>query len=125
MAIAFIISFLLWGIRSNTDWSADRIAGADARRLKCSCAMRPEGSGLRIGSFVALGFSLIGIGWLYSRQLAGTSDSGILAENHDRPLTGTVRELFIMSAPDLSPLPSAVSARSSPSVHSARSATIC
>src|SRR3546814_12952558 len=25
---------------------------------------------LRIGSFVALGFSLIGIGWLYSRQLA-------------------------------------------------------
>jgi uncharacterized membrane protein len=24
---------------------------------------------MRIGSFVALGFSLIGIGWLYSRQL--------------------------------------------------------
>jgi len=24
---------------------------------------------LRIGSFVALGFSLIGIGWLYSRYL--------------------------------------------------------
>jgi len=23
----------------------------------------------RIGSFVALGFSLIGLGWLYSRQL--------------------------------------------------------
>ncbi|MBD3728307.1 MAG: DUF2339 domain-containing protein, partial [Sphingomonadales bacterium] len=27
---------------------------------------------LRIASFMALGFSLIGIGWFYSRQLAGT-----------------------------------------------------
>ena len=30
---------------------------------------------LRIGSFVALGFSLIGIGWLYTRQLSSTAAS--------------------------------------------------
>ena len=31
----------------------------------------PSSGLLRIASFVALGFSLIGIGWLYSRQLRG------------------------------------------------------
>jgi uncharacterized membrane protein len=29
---------------------------------------------LRIATFVALGFSLIGIGWLYSRQLQREAD---------------------------------------------------
>ncbi len=75
LMLALAIGYLLWGIRGQRhDWriaSLVLMLGAvgkvflfDARGL--------EGL-LRIGSFVALGFSLIGIGWLYSRQLAGSS----------------------------------------------------
>ncbi|MBU6267641.1 MAG: DUF2339 domain-containing protein [Sphingomonadales bacterium] len=72
LLLALAIGYLLWGIHAGRhDWriaSLVLMLGAvgkvflfDARGL--------EGL-LRIGSFVALGFSLIGIGWLYSRQLA-------------------------------------------------------
>ena len=40
---------------------------------------------MRIASFVALGFSLIGIGWLYSRSLGG--ERRVNAANDDLPVT--------------------------------------
>lgn len=71
LAIALAIGFLLWGIRAKKrDW---RIASLILMILAVSKVFLVDASGLtglvRIGSFVALGFSLIGIGWLYSRQL--------------------------------------------------------
>jgi uncharacterized membrane protein len=73
VAIALAIGFLLWGIRSNgRDWRIASLVLMLAAVLK---VFLRDASGLegllRIGSFVALGFSLIGIGWLYSRQLSG------------------------------------------------------
>ena len=35
---------------------------------------------LRVASFMALGFSLIGIGWVYSRQLAVRRPAGAKAD---------------------------------------------
>lgn len=72
LAIALAIGFLLWGIRSSgRDW---RIASLVLMLAAVAKVFLRDASGLegllRIGSFVALGFSLIGIGWLYSRQLA-------------------------------------------------------
>lgn len=72
LAIALAIGFLLWGIRTQQrDWRIGSLVlmlGAVAKVFLW------DTSGLeglvRIASFVALGFSLIGIGWLYSRQLA-------------------------------------------------------
>ncbi len=66
------IGFLLWGIRTHRrDW---RIASLVLMLAAAGKVFLFDASGLegllRIGSFVALGFSLIGIGWLYSRQLA-------------------------------------------------------
>ena len=71
LAIGLAIGFLLWGIRSDQrDW---RIASLVLILLAVGKVFFFDASGLegltRIGSFVALGFSLIGIGWLYSRQL--------------------------------------------------------
>ena len=71
LAIALAIGFLLWGIRTKKrDW---RIASLILMILAVTKVFLLDASGLtglvRIGSFVALGFSLIGIGWLYSRQL--------------------------------------------------------
>ncbi|WP_339827777.1 DUF2339 domain-containing protein [uncultured Parasphingorhabdus sp.] len=71
LAIGLAIGFLLWGIRSEQrDW---RIASLVLILLAVCKVFFFDASGLegltRIGSFVALGFSLIGIGWLYSRQL--------------------------------------------------------
>lgn len=73
LAIALAIGFLLWGIRvQKRDW---RIASLVLMIAAVGKVFLLDASGLegllRIGSFVALGFSLIGIGWLYSRQLAG------------------------------------------------------
>jgi uncharacterized membrane protein len=74
IAIALAIGFLLWGIRhKQRDW---RIASLILMIAAVGKVFLLDASGLqglmRIGSFVALGFSLIGLGWLYSRQLRST-----------------------------------------------------
>lgn len=71
LGIALGVSFLLWGIRiQRRDW---RIASLLFMLVATLKVFLIDASGLeglmRIGSFIALGFSLIGIGWLYSRQL--------------------------------------------------------
>ena len=71
LGIALAIGYLLWGIRSHRrDW---RIASLVLMLAAVAKVFLFDASGLegllRIASFVALGFSLIGIGWLYSRQL--------------------------------------------------------
>jgi uncharacterized membrane protein len=71
LGIALAITFLLWGIRiRRRDWRLASLVLMLAATVKVFLfdASGLEGL-LRIGSFVALGFSLIGIGWLYSRQL--------------------------------------------------------
>jgi uncharacterized membrane protein len=72
LAIALAIGFLLWGIHSKQrDWRIGSLVlmlGAVAKVFLWDTSGL-EGL-IRIASFVALGFSLIGIGWLYSRQLA-------------------------------------------------------
>jgi len=73
IAIVLAIGFLLWGIsRGLRDW---RIASLVVMIAAVAKVFLFDASGLdgllRIGSFVALGVSLIGIGWLYSRQLGG------------------------------------------------------
>jgi uncharacterized membrane protein len=77
LGIALAIGFLLWGIRvARRDWRLASLAlmlGAVGKVFLYDAAAL---SGLlRIGSFVALGFSLIGIGWLYSRQLGAEQGS--------------------------------------------------
>lgn len=72
LILALAIGFLLWGIRTGRhDW---RIASLVLMLGAVGKVFLFDASGLegllRIASFVALGFSLIGIGWLYSRQLA-------------------------------------------------------
>jgi uncharacterized membrane protein len=71
LAIALAIGFLLWGIsRQNRDW---RIGSLILMVAAVAKVFLFDASGLegviRIASFVALGLSLIGIGWLYSRFL--------------------------------------------------------
>lgn len=71
LILGLAIGYLLWGIRSRRhDW---RIASLVLMLAAVAKVFLFDASGLegllRIGSFVALGFSLIGIGWLYSRQL--------------------------------------------------------
>lgn len=78
LAIGLAIGFLLWGIRAKKrDW---RIASLVLMIAAVAKVFLIDASGLegllRIGSFVALGFSLIGIGWLYSRQLARDAGEG-------------------------------------------------
>ncbi|HEX8668691.1 MAG TPA: DUF2339 domain-containing protein [Allosphingosinicella sp.] len=73
LAVALAIGFLLWGIRTRSrDW---RIGSLVLMLLAVAKVFLLDASGLegllRIASFVALGFSLIGIGWLYSRSLGG------------------------------------------------------
>jgi uncharacterized membrane protein len=71
LAIVLAIGFLLWGIRSQQ--RAWRIASLALMLGAVGKVFLFDASGLqgvtRIASFVALGFSLIGIGWLYSRHL--------------------------------------------------------
>jgi uncharacterized membrane protein len=71
LGIALGIGFLVWGIRKGLrDW---RIASLTLMLAAAGKVFLFDASGLegllRIGSFLALGFSLIGIGWLYSRYL--------------------------------------------------------
>ncbi len=71
IGIALGIGFLLWGIKAQKrDWRLGSLAFMLIATLKVFLldASGLEGL-LRIGSFIALGFSLIGIGWLYTRQL--------------------------------------------------------
>jgi uncharacterized membrane protein len=63
------VGYLLWGIaRGGRDW---RVAALVLVLIAAGKVFLFDASGLdglsRIGSFVALGFSLIGIGWLYAR----------------------------------------------------------
>lgn len=76
LILSLAIGFLLWGIRARRhDW---RIASLVLMLGAVGKVFLFDASGLegllRIGSFVALGFSLIGIGWLYSRQLAKVTE---------------------------------------------------
>lgn len=76
LAIGLAIGFLLWGIRtSKRDW---RIASLLLMLGAVAKVFLLDASGLtgllRIASFLALGFSLIGIGWLYSRQFKSDAD---------------------------------------------------
>ncbi len=76
LILALALGFLLWGIRAKQhDW---RIASLVLMIGAAGKVFLFDASGLeglaRIASFVALGFSLIGIGWLYSRQLAPDRD---------------------------------------------------
>ncbi|WP_176593737.1 DUF2339 domain-containing protein [Sphingobium sp. EM0848] len=71
LALGLAIGFLLWGIhRQARDW---RIASLLLMLAAVAKVFLLDASGLsgllRIGSFLALGFSLIGIGWLYNRVL--------------------------------------------------------
>ncbi len=71
LAIALAVGFLLWGIaRARIDWRIGSLAlmlGAVGKVFLFDAAGL---DGLaRIASFAALGFSLIGVGWLYSRFL--------------------------------------------------------
>jgi uncharacterized membrane protein len=76
LAIGLAIGFLLWGISTGKrDW---RIASLLLMLGAVAKVFLLDASGLtgllRIASFLALGFSLIGIGWLYSRQLKSDAD---------------------------------------------------
>jgi uncharacterized membrane protein len=74
LAVALAIGFLLWGIRTRS--RAWRIGSLVLMLGAVGKVFLLDASGLeglmRIASFVALGFSLIGIGWLYSRSLGGS-----------------------------------------------------
>jgi uncharacterized membrane protein len=71
VAIALGVGYLVWGIRSGQRvW---RIGSLLLMLAAVAKVFLLDASGLegllRIASFLALGFSLIGIGWLYSRYL--------------------------------------------------------
>jgi uncharacterized membrane protein len=71
LAIVAAIGFLVWGIsRGERDW---RVASLVLMLLAVAKVFLFDAAGLdgllRIASFAALGFSLIGVGWLYSRYL--------------------------------------------------------
>jgi uncharacterized membrane protein len=71
LAIGAAIGFLLWGIRQGLrDW---RVASLVLMLGSVAKVFLFDAAGLdgllRIASFAALGFSLIGVGWLYSRYL--------------------------------------------------------
>jgi len=76
LAIAAAIGFLVWGIgRRSRDW---RIASLALMLLAVGKVFLFDAADLdgllRIASFAALGFSLIGVGWLYSRYLPGRGE---------------------------------------------------
>ncbi|VWX55050.1 DUF2339 domain-containing protein [Novosphingobium sp. 9U] len=71
LAIALAVGFLVRGIRQGSrDW---RIVSLGLMLVAVAKVFLFDASGLegllRIASFLALGFSLIGVGWLYSRYL--------------------------------------------------------
>ena len=72
LGIVLAIGFLLWGSRrEQRSWRIGSLVLMLAAVLKVFLVDAAGLEGLlRIASFLALGFSLIGIGWVYSRQLA-------------------------------------------------------
>ncbi|HET6940563.1 MAG TPA: DUF2339 domain-containing protein, partial [Sphingomicrobium sp.] len=81
VAILLAVGFLVWGIvRELRDW---RIASLAIMIVAVAKVFLLDASGLdgllRIGSFIALGLSLIGIGWLYSRFLGDGRNGESLA----------------------------------------------
>lgn len=78
LAIALAIGFLQWGIRTAArDW---RIASLVLMLGAVGKVFLFDAAGLdgllRIASFAALGFSLIGVGWLYTRYLPDSRPAG-------------------------------------------------
>ena len=71
LAVGIAVGFLLWGIRSCArDWRIASLLVMLGATLKVFLLDVSGLHGLlQIASFAALGFSLIGIGWLYSRYL--------------------------------------------------------
>lgn len=69
--IVLAIGFLLWGARSGErSWRIGSLVLMVIAVLKVFLVDAAGLAGLaRIASFMALGFSLIGIGWFYARQL--------------------------------------------------------
>ena len=72
LGIVLAIGFLLWGSRSQTrSWRVGSLVLMLGAVLKVFWFDTAALEGLtRIASVMALGFSLIGIGWFYSRQLS-------------------------------------------------------
>ena len=75
LAVGLAIGMLVWGIRKGQrEW---RIASLVLMLAAVGKVFLFDASGLegllRIASFLALGFSLIGLGWLYSRYLKPTA----------------------------------------------------
>jgi uncharacterized membrane protein len=85
-AIMIAIGFLQWGIRrASRDW---RIVSLVVMLAAVGKVFLFDAAGLdgllRIASFAALGFSLIGVGWLYSRYLpdAALADAALTDTSH-------------------------------------------
>jgi uncharacterized membrane protein len=85
-AIVIAIGFLQWGIRrASRDW---RIVSLVLMLAAVGKVFLLDAAGLdgllRIASFAALGFSLIGVGWLYSRYLpdAALTDAALTEESY-------------------------------------------
>ncbi|WP_164857377.1 DUF2339 domain-containing protein [Sphingomonas crocodyli] len=78
--ILIAIGFLLWGIRVRArDWRIGSLVLMLAAVMKVFLVDASGAEGLlRIASFLALGFSLIGLGWLYSRYLRVDADRGVM-----------------------------------------------
>ncbi|WP_160611721.1 DUF2339 domain-containing protein [Tsuneonella aeria] len=73
--IVLAVGFLLWGARTGKrSWRIGSLVLMVIAVLKVFLVDAADLGGLaRIASFMALGFSLIGIGWFYSRQLRGST----------------------------------------------------
>ncbi len=76
--IVLAIGFLLWGARTHErSWRIGSLVLMVVAVLKVFLVDAAGLEGLaRIASFMVLGFSLIGIGWFYARQLRVTADKG-------------------------------------------------
>lgn len=73
LGIVLAIGFLLWAARANSrSWRIGSLVLMLIAVLKVFILDASALDGLlRVASFIALGLSLIGIGWFYTRQLAG------------------------------------------------------
>jgi uncharacterized membrane protein len=76
--IVLAIAFLLWGARTGLrSWRIGSLVLMVIAVLKVFLVDAAGLEGLaRIASFMALGFSLIGIGWFYARQLRAPGSAG-------------------------------------------------
>ena len=77
LGIVLAIGFLMWGARADSrSWRVGSLVLMLAAVLKVFIFDASALDGLlRVASFIALGLSLIGIGWFYTRQLAGARRS--------------------------------------------------